>query len=97
MIEPPRNAKHVGEVLKNLIVLRLVAAGDLARDFNIAARCERGQQIELLKHKANLRLAQNRAPGVAEPGKVDTVDQDASRGRARQAAKNIEERRFAAA
>src|SRR3984885_15222332 len=97
MVEPPGDAEHLGKMSKKLIVLRLVAGGDLARDFYIASRRQRRQQIELLKHKANLRLTQHGAPGVGELRKIDAIDQDASRGRTRQATKDVEERRFAAA
>ena len=71
--------KHVAQMLQELLVLRAMAAGDLARDFNIAARRQRGQQIELLKHKSNLGLAQYGAPGVAQLGKIDAIDQHACR------------------
>ena len=97
MIETPGNAEHIGKVGQELLVLRAMAGGDLARDLDVAARRQRGQQIELLKDKANLRLAQYGSPGVAQRGEIDAIDQNAARGCTRKPAKNIEERRFAAA
>ena len=97
MIETPGYAEHLVKMSKKLFVLRLVAGGDLARDFDIASRRQRRQQIELLKHKANLRLTQDRTPRIGQLRKIDAIDQDAARGRTRQPPKDVEERRFAAA
>ena len=84
-------------MLQKLLVLRQVAAGDLPRNFDVASRRQRGQQIELLKHEANLRLAQYGALRIGQLGKIDAINQHASRSRPREPAKDVEERRFSAA
>src|ERR1700692_211764 len=97
MVETARYAEHVGKVLQKLLVLRQVATGDLPRNFDIASRRQSGQQIELLKHEANLRLTQHGALRIRQLGKIDAINQHASRSRPREPAKNVEERRFFAA
>src|SRR3984957_10426412 len=97
MIETAGYTKHVGKVLQKLLVLRQVATGDLPRNFDIAPRRQGGQQIELLKHEANLRLTQHGALRIGQPGKIHAIDQNASRSRPREPAKDVEERRFSAA
>src|SRR3984957_8488387 len=97
MIETAGYAEHVCKLLEQLLILRLVAAGDFPCDLDIVARGQSGQQIEFLKDKANLGLAQSGALGIAKPGKVDSVDQHATRSRTRKAAKDVEEGRFTAA
>ena len=97
MIETAGDAEHLGQVLHKLLVLRQVAAGDVARNFDIAACRQGGQQIELLEHEANFRLAQHGTPRIRQLGKVDAINQHASRGGAGKPAKDVEERRFSAA
>src|SRR5271168_561808 len=97
MIEPAGYAEHVGKVLQKLLVLRQVAIGDLPRNFDITSRRQRGQQIELLKHEADLRLAQHGALPIGQLGKIDAINQHTSRSGSREPAKDIEERRFSAA
>ena len=78
MIETAWDAQHIGEMIQQFFVLHTVATGDLAGDFDIAPRRQRGQQIELLKDEADLCFAQFGAPGVGQLGKIDAIDQDAS-------------------
>src|SRR5271168_206030 len=82
--------------MQQFFVLRALAAGYLPRNFDIAARRQGGEQIELLKYKADLCFTQFGAPGVGQLGKIDAINQDASCSCARQTTKNIEEGRFPA-
>src|ERR1700684_2769773 len=97
MVETAGYAEHVGEVLQKLLVMRQVAVRDLPRNFDVASRRQSGQQIELLKHEADLRLTQHGALRIGQLGKIDAINQHASRSRPREPAKNVEERRFSAA
>ncbi len=56
------------------VIQRLFPPADLVGDFNIAHGGEGGQQIELLKNKANPVLAQFCAFAVVEGRKVYAVD-----------------------
>ncbi len=62
------------------------AAAYRVGDLDIAHGRERGQQVELLEDKADAVLAQPRALGVRERGKVNPVNHHAAFGGLRQAA-----------
>src|SRR5438067_8296930 len=74
-----------------------ILAADFMRDGDVSHRVKRGQQIELLKHEADLALAQSRALGIRELCEIHIVDENASAAGARKPAQNVEQGRFAAA
>ncbi len=79
------------------IFRRVVVAGNVARDLDIAFGRQRRQQVELLKHETDLAAAKPGAAGVGHGGEVDAVDEHVAGVGVREAAENIEERRLAAA
>ena len=75
----------------------LGAAAHRVGDLDIAHGRERGQQVELLEDEADAVLAQPRALGVGERGKVHAVDHHAAFGGLRQPAQQVKERGLARA
>ena len=73
----------------------------MSRDFNrnldVRACIERRQQIEFLKHEADLALAHVGALRIGEHGKIVSVDDKMAGIRPRQTAQKIKERRLSAA
>ncbi len=72
-------------------------AGDVAGDGDVVFRAERRQQIVFLKHEADGFLAQIGALGVGHFEEIAAVDMNGAGGGRREAAENVEQRRFAGA
>ena len=79
------------------IFRRVAVPGNVARDLDIAFGGQRGQQVEFLKHEADLAAAKLVRPASDMCGEVDAVDEHAAGVGVGEAAENIEERRLAAA
>ena len=66
MLQPFRESQQVGDSLQIGRVVLAFSAGDVFRDQNVGARMQRGQQVEFLKHKANLALSHRGSLGVRQ-------------------------------
>ena len=75
----------------------VAAAGDVARDVDIAFGSQRGQQIEFLEDEADFAICACACAPIGQRGEVDAVDQHTSGVGVRQAAQDVEQRRLAAA
>ena len=80
-----------------LQVQRLLAAADGVRDLDVAHGCERGQQVELLKDKADAVLAQPRPLAVRERSKVHAINDHAALCGLREPAQQVKKRGLARA
>ena len=60
-------------------------------ELEIAQRRQRGQEVESLKHEADLVASETRALAIAERGEVDTIDLDATLGRAIQTSEQVQD------
>src|SRR5271166_1893767 len=98
MIEPLVDAQQFSDAMNTLALCRVIRfARDIARDLDVAFRGKRRQEVEFLKNEADFAAAKTGARAIGELGEVDAVDHHPSRVGVRQATKNVEERRFAAA
>ena len=80
-----------------LRIQRTILVRDVARDLDVVARRQRRQQIVLLENEPDGRLAQLGALGVGHAQQIAAGDVDAARGRRRQPAQDVKQRRLAGA
>jgi hypothetical protein len=79
------------------LIKRLCPPGNVISYLDIVSRGKRWQQVELLKHKSDLRSAHLCTLGVVKGSKVDSADLDFARVGASKAAEQVKQRRLAAA
>src|SRR5437660_2180912 len=97
VIETSGDAQDGCDLLKKIVVYMTVFTGNLACNLNVAARSERGQQVEFLKDKTDFAFAHLGPLGVGHPGEIVSIDQNAPGSGMGKASQNIKQGGFAAA
>ena len=91
------NAKLPGDGRKARGHLRIRLAGEHERQENVILHGERIEQVELLKHEAQLRAAKRRDLPLGDGAQRPAVEHDLATGGLIERGKNVKQRGFAAA
>jgi hypothetical protein len=95
MAQAASEAEQLRDDLKTVRIEPI--AVNVLRDGDIAAGVKRGQKIEALKNESDFVTAQLGALGVAHQSEIIAIDEHFAARGARQTAKDVEQRGFAAA
>ncbi len=90
------NPKQVGEMVEVFPIELFRATGNFMRQQDIVHGAEGRQQVEFLKHKTDLLLAQPGTLRIAQSGEIDAVNQQAPGGWPGQASDVVKKRRLSA-